>query len=174
MYSTIIYHARRLQKVRERNLGLYTADQTHPRDCSAHSPQNPTGNRRGLECPEERDFSHILCLVSLHSILGNSLNSQDGKAEKILPKQRQRAKRSPLFFSIFAGMSEKYFPGTATGGPVALRDARAGTFPPSHRVIPSLLKWSYGFIRTRSTSIARVLREKTQFLPFPTIRLAGP
>jgi len=40
----------------ERNEGLYTADQWVRRTDRRGTRQNPNGNRRGLECPEERDY----------------------------------------------------------------------------------------------------------------------
>jgi hypothetical protein len=40
----------------ERNKGLYTADQRVRRNDQRGTRQNPNGNRRGLECPEERDY----------------------------------------------------------------------------------------------------------------------
>lgn len=40
----------------ERNKGLYTADQRMRREDQRGTRQNPNGNRRGLECPEERDY----------------------------------------------------------------------------------------------------------------------
>ena len=40
----------------ERNKGLYTADQNLRRLDQRGTRQNPNGNRRGLECPEERDY----------------------------------------------------------------------------------------------------------------------
>lgn len=40
----------------ERNKGLYTADQNVRRRDQRGTRQNPNGNRRGLECPEERDY----------------------------------------------------------------------------------------------------------------------
>jgi hypothetical protein len=40
----------------ERNKGLYTADQRVRRRDRRGTRQNPNGNRRGLECPEERDY----------------------------------------------------------------------------------------------------------------------
>jgi hypothetical protein len=40
----------------ERNKGLYTADQLINRNDQRGTRQNPNGNRRGLECPEERDY----------------------------------------------------------------------------------------------------------------------
>ena len=45
-------------KNRERNRGLFTADQNlaPPRNTAINTRQNPNGNRRGLECPEERDY----------------------------------------------------------------------------------------------------------------------
>ena len=41
---------------RERNRGLFTADQRVRRRDARGTRQNPNGNRRGLECPEERDY----------------------------------------------------------------------------------------------------------------------
>lgn len=41
---------------RERNKGLFTADQNLKGSSSKYTRQNPNGNRRGLECPEERDY----------------------------------------------------------------------------------------------------------------------
>jgi len=41
---------------RERNKGLFTADQNLKGSSAKYTRQNPNGNRRGLECPEERDY----------------------------------------------------------------------------------------------------------------------
>lgn len=41
---------------RKRATGLFTADQKLKGDTSKYTRQNPNGNRRGLECPEERDY----------------------------------------------------------------------------------------------------------------------
>ena len=43
-------------KNRQRNKGLFTADQNLNGNGAIYTRQNPNGNRRGLECPEERDY----------------------------------------------------------------------------------------------------------------------
>jgi hypothetical protein len=42
-------------RTRQRNVRLFTADQILNGDTARFTRQNPNGNRRGLECPEERD-----------------------------------------------------------------------------------------------------------------------
>lgn len=39
-----------------RNKGLFLADQNVKGESAQYTRQNPNGNRRGLECPEERDY----------------------------------------------------------------------------------------------------------------------
>lgn len=43
-------------KTRQRNHGLFHADQRLARDTARYTRQNNNGNRNGLECPEERDY----------------------------------------------------------------------------------------------------------------------
>jgi hypothetical protein len=43
-------------KTRSRNKGLFFADQNPGGQTAIITRQNPNGNRRGLECPEERDY----------------------------------------------------------------------------------------------------------------------
>jgi len=39
-----------------RNKGLWTASQNLQGNAQKYTRQNPGGTRRGLECPEERDY----------------------------------------------------------------------------------------------------------------------
>lgn len=49
-------------KQRSSNFGLYTSDQKLNRGAGSRATrQNPNGNRRGLECPEERDYCKFSC-----------------------------------------------------------------------------------------------------------------
>lgn len=41
---------------RDRNMNLFTADQRLRGESAKYTRQNPNGNRRGYECPEERDY----------------------------------------------------------------------------------------------------------------------
>jgi len=43
-------------KNRQRNTGLFLADQNLQGNTAIYTRQNPNNNRRGLECPEERDY----------------------------------------------------------------------------------------------------------------------
>ena len=43
-------------QTRSRNKGLFTADQNMGGSTAQYTRQNNNGNRRGLECPEERDY----------------------------------------------------------------------------------------------------------------------
>merc|ERR1719192_2109744 len=43
-------------RLRTRNKGLFTADQKLKGHSQIYTRQNPNGQRRGLECPEERDY----------------------------------------------------------------------------------------------------------------------
>jgi len=55
MHEDYYYYTSHCRKV-ERNGGLYTADRKLNRRDASATRQNPNGNRRGFECPEERDY----------------------------------------------------------------------------------------------------------------------
>ena len=50
------YDYYQLCKSTARNRGLYTADQILKRNDQRATRTNPNGDRRGFECPEERDY----------------------------------------------------------------------------------------------------------------------
>eukprot|EP00462_Mataza_sp_D1_P004274 CAMPEP_0175103978 /NCGR_PEP_ID=MMETSP0086_2-20121207/9431_1 /TAXON_ID=136419 /ORGANISM="Unknown Unknown, Strain D1" /LENGTH=797 /DNA_ID=CAMNT_0016379237 /DNA_START=62 /DNA_END=2455 /DNA_ORIENTATION=- len=54
MHETLAYY--QTCDRRQRNEGLFTADQNVNRNSAIGTRQNPNGGRRGLECPEERDY----------------------------------------------------------------------------------------------------------------------
>jgi len=74
---------------RERNKGLFTADQNLKGDTAQYTRQNANGNRRGLEVPEERDYypywgptpwRDIAIMVSnkeTEQLMKNYVNSQE-------------------------------------------------------------------------------------------------
>ncbi|XP_078594983.1 protein DD3-3-like [Branchiostoma floridae x Branchiostoma japonicum] len=53
MHETYDYHIK--CRLRQRNMGLFTADQNLKGQTAQYTRQNANGNRRGYECPEERD-----------------------------------------------------------------------------------------------------------------------
>jgi len=55
MHEDYYYYRNHCRKI-ERNQGLYTADRKLNRKDASATRQNPNGNRRGFECPEERDY----------------------------------------------------------------------------------------------------------------------
>lgn len=55
MHEDYYYYRTHCRRV-ERNGGLYTADRKINRKDASATRQNPNGNRRGFECPEERDY----------------------------------------------------------------------------------------------------------------------
>lgn len=54
MQESQLHYARCI--TRKRDEGLYTADQNLRGSSAKYTRQNPKGTRRGLECPEERDY----------------------------------------------------------------------------------------------------------------------
>ena len=55
MHEDFYYYRSHCRYV-QRNNGLYTADRKINRKDASATRQNPNGNRRGFECPEERDY----------------------------------------------------------------------------------------------------------------------
>lgn len=55
MHEDYYYYRSHCRRV-SRNEGLYTADRKINRKDASATRQNPNGNRRGFECPEERDY----------------------------------------------------------------------------------------------------------------------
>jgi len=55
MHETVQYYQEMCVET-QRNKGLFNADQRVRRNDARGTRQNPNGNRRGLECPSERDY----------------------------------------------------------------------------------------------------------------------
>ena len=69
-------------QTRSRNKGLFTADQNLNGNSAQFTRQNNNGNRRGLECPEERDCENTHTQPHNHAQRDNRRRA-DVKAERL-------------------------------------------------------------------------------------------